>query len=156
MKRPEFLVLAILFAVSPPCLARADFDEGSAEQVLELASVLSDKLEHPVENALRNAIEYAIWSLDERPTSGSQQALANLLGIRLGASGARDRDCAILKRGASMLQPLSSADAIVRWCVAKASEINVKPEQVCLGPSDVKQSVALLSAAIATGRRCAG
>jgi len=134
--------------------ARSGYDDASAEQVLELASAVLAKHEPAVENALRNSIEYAIWSLEERRTPASNRALARLVTVRLGESSTRDRDCAILKRGAVMLEQLRAAEPLVQWCASKAIEMNLKADQVCFGSSDVKGASALLTSAIKQRRQC--
>ena len=154
MRLVQTLLVAVLSWLPPDSWGRPDFDEASADQVLELASVMSSKLEPAVENTIRNSIEYVIWSLEERRNRSSHRALAKLVGIRLGESSMRDRDCAILKRGMIMLEPLKSTEVIARWCTAKAAEMNFKVDQVCLGQSDIKQGAGLLIAAIKAGRQC--
>lgn len=154
MRLARTVLVVFLFWLPLGSWGRSDFDEASAEQVLELASALSSKLEPAVENAIRNSIEYVIWSLEERRNPSSHRALAKLVSIRLGESSIRDRDCAILKRGVRMLEPLRSTEVIARWCTAKAVEMNFKVDQVCLGQTDIKQSAGLLVAAIKSGRQC--
>lgn len=154
MKFAQIFLVVLLSWLPPYSWGRPGLDDASADQVLELASAIASKLEPAVENAIRNSIEYVIWSLEERQNPAAHRALAKLVGIRLGESGMRDRDCAILKHGARMLEPIRSADVIARWCTAKAAEMNLEVNKVCLGQSEIKQSTALLVAAIKSGRQC--
>lgn len=154
MRFVQFSLIALLLWLSPNSWSRPAFDDASATQVVELVSVLSRKLEPDIENAIRNSVEMAIWSLEERNSGASRRALARLVGVRLGESSVHDRDCAILKRGASMLKPLKARNEIAGWCKAKATELNVDVRLVCLGQAELEQSATLLAAAVKSGRRC--
>lgn len=135
---------------------RADYEQAAFSVVLEAAALDEAALEAEAFNAVSNAIEFAIWSLEQRKSVASTRALVSLIEVRLGAAHTRDVDCAIMARGVSALPLLSgyASRPSLQRCTSIAEERGISPERACKALDDAKQSAVALANAIKQGRRC--
>lgn len=151
------LVLGVLLLLPTLVLAnRTRYEDAAFALVVEVVAIDKASIDSATFNALSNAVEFSIWSLEERRSLPSTRVLISLIEVRLGEGHTRDLDCAILSRGTSALPILAryaSATALER-CTAAAEAQGVPASRVCKALDDAKRAAAELINAIKQRRRC--